>query len=145
MKKVIVTSRLPASAETIWPLLTKIETLRYIAAPLATFTPRTDDAIWQEGATLQFRLRLFGFLPMGMHTIHVRRFDASTHSVYTEETNRWVPVWNHTITLAPAPDGTTLYTDIVAIDAGPRSGLISLWSRWFYRHRQRRWHRLLQA
>lgn len=145
MKKVAVTSTFPATIQVIWPLLTNIKTLQYIASPLATFIPLSSDTTWRENTTLRFRLRIFGFIPMGVHTIHVRRFDSSAHIVQTEESNRWVPVWNHTILLEPSINDSVLYTDLIEIDAGWRSTIVCIWSKWFYRHRQQKWRKLLRT
>lgn len=146
MQRITITSTFPAAAEAIWPLLARMDTLQYIAAPLAFFTPISPagEELWQENTSMQFRLRILGFIPMGIHTIYVRRFDADSHTVYTEESNRLVPVWNHTIRLEAMGDAVTRYTDIVDIHARWRTGMVALWSRWFYRHRQRKWRRLLQ-
>lgn len=145
MKRVVVTSVFPADMDTIWNRLTRVETLQYIAAPLATFTPLSEDTAWEESASMLFRLRIFGFVPLRVHRIHVRRFDSDEHVVHTEESNRWVLMWNHTILLKPANDDSTAYTDIIDIEAGWRTGFVSLWSRWFYRHRQRKWRKLLRS
>lgn len=165
-KTVTIGTVLPAGPEEVWARLTRVETLQYIAAPMASFVPvgpsgeplkiASDggdlpevpplaDAQdrWQPGATMRYRLRVFGVIPMGVHTIQVRVFDGDAYRVFTEEGNRMVPVWRHTIVLVPEGVGATRYVDAVEIGAGWRTGVVAWWARMFYRHRQRRWVKLL--
>ncbi len=146
-RTISVSSILPAAADRIWSLLTRVETLQYIAAPYATFTPvgRSKALIFKEGETTQFRLYLFGFVPLGIHTIYMRRFDRAAYSVDTEESSKGIPVWNHSISLVPREKGTVYYTDEVTIGAGFMTGIVCLWGRLFFRHRQRKWKKLLSG
>lgn len=146
-RTVFVSSVFPAAANQVWDRLTRVETLQYIAAPYATFVPldRGKELIWKEGETTRFRLYLFGLMPLGVHTIHMRRFDRETYSVYTEENSRALPVWNHSISIVPLGEESACYTDEVTIGAGFMTGIVSLWSRLFFRHRQRKWKRLLSG
>lgn len=144
-KCISISSCFPAKADVIWELLQKIETLQYIAAPYAYFR-RTDpsaDMIWREKAVFHFKLRIFGFIPVSLHTIQINTFDRATYLVKSTESNRFVSVWKHTIILKPGDDGTTGYTDEVEIGAGFLTSMISLWSKFFYKHRQKKWRRLL--
>jgi hypothetical protein len=90
------TSVFPASRKTIFENLLKLETLQYIAFPYATFTPLDVDFSfkWGVGTTSSYKFKLFGFLPMGTHTIRIERFDEKT-GVSSKEGNKFVPVWNH--------------------------------------------------
>ena len=81
---------------------------------------------------------------MGIHTIRIVEFCGEKHRIVSNENNRHIPVWNHTITLKTAGDGTTHYEDVVEIGAGWKTNIISAWSKMFYRHRQKRWHKLLE-
>jgi len=142
---VCVSSILPAPADVIWDKLGNIETLRYIAAPYAYFTPEDKAGmIWREGETARFYLKLFGFLSFGIHTINVVQFDKNTYSIYTNEHNKSVPVWNHRIILEKTDDGRTQYTDEVEICAGWKTVCVYWWSVLFYKHRQRKWLQLLR-
>lgn len=145
-KTVSVSSILPATLEQIWERIVKVETLQYVAAPYATFIPvnRGKALIWQEGEAAQFKLYLFGFLPLGVHTIRVRRFDRAAGMISTEEGNRHVPIWNHEIYIRSLEEGVH-YTDTVTIGAGWKTGIVYAWSKLFYRHRQKKWLRLLMG
>ncbi|MCP2040530.1 ligand-binding SRPBCC domain-containing protein [Neisseria sp. HSC-16F19] len=51
--------------------------------------------------------------------------------------------WRHTITIVPQGQGC-LYRDTVEIDAGILTGLVGMFAKAFYRHRQKRWQQLVQ-
>lgn len=144
MKK---TSVFPFSADVIWGRLRHLNTLQHIAKPFASFIPldSTTNPLWQEGETLRLRLRLFGFLSLGVHTIRVLRLDSSTYEIETHEHNAFVPVWNHRITLEPLDNGHTRYTDEVELFSPYATGVVKIWAQAFYAHRQRQWVTLLQA
>jgi ligand-binding SRPBCC domain-containing protein len=135
---------LPAPPETIWRRLSRVETLRYITFPYMVFSSAdgTAETEWRAGMTARFRLRLFGIIPLGIHTIRIQKFDHSAYTVQSCEHNRLVTRWNHTITLVPL-DGSTHYTDEADVYAGRLTGVVRFWSTQFYRHRQKRWRKLL--
>ena len=137
-------SLFPASWEEVFARLQRLETLQYIAAPYATFTPVEKNAglSWKDGATSSYRFRLFGFIPFGVHTIRIERFD--WNGIQSREHNPHVPVWDHLITLEDMGEQTK-YTDEVEIHAGWKTVFIWLWAKSFYAHRQRKWIRLLQT
>ena len=134
----------PASREEVFQKLQRLETLQYIAKPYAAFEPvGTDTAVWTVGSTSSYRFHLFGTIPYGTHTIHIVRFDPD--GISSREGNEHVPVWNHDITLIPIDDSHTEYTDRVEIKAGWKTVFVWLWANAFYRHRQRKWIRLLKG
>ncbi len=138
-KVVYKSSIFPADIDCVFSLLRNLETLQYIAKPYASFTPigGNSNIRWEEGQTISFKFKLFCFVPYGTHTIHV--IDFSKHSIYTNESNTHVPVWNHKILLNALPDGTTEYSDEVEIGAGWKTIFVWLWAKCFYSHRQKRW------
>lgn len=109
----------PAAKEEVYTKLLKLETLQYITYPYATFEPINGETelIWQENSSSTFSFRLFGIIPFGIHTIKVIRFGLE-NGIFTNETNTYVPVWNHEIILEELDENTTKYTDIVEIEAG---------------------------
>ena len=137
------TSVFPASRETVFENLRKLETLQYIASPFATFEPVEDaGAVCAEGEISSYQLRLFGIIPFGNHTIRIIRF--SPDGISSREGNEHVPVWDHDITLVNLNDDHTEYTDRVEIHAGWKTVFVWLWANVFYAHRQRKWIRLLE-
>ncbi len=145
-KTVIKTSVFPATEQEVFEKLKAIQTLQYIAAPYATFTPvnASEEFVWQAGKTFSFRFKLFGIIPFGVHSINVIEFDETTARIYTKEKNPHVPVWNHLILLKPLDDNRLQYTDEVEILAGWKTPFVALWAKSFYAHRQRKWLRLLR-
>ena len=137
------TSVFPAPRDEVLSRLQRLETLQYIAAPYATFTPvsETADFRWETGAFSEYRFKLFGIIPFGIHTIRIERFDQD--GIQSRERNRHVPVWDHLILLKDLGDRTE-YTDEVVIRAGWKTVFVRLWAGAFYAHRQRKWIRLLR-
>ena len=136
--KIIKTSIFPDTAENIFKKLKNIKTLRYIAFPYASFEPcgGNEKIVWEKGKVYEFHLKLFYVIPLGVHKIKV--IDFSQNSIYTNEGNKFVPVWNHHIYLKPLNNGHTEYTDEVEINAGRKTIFVYLWARLFYAHRQRK-------
>ncbi len=138
------TSVFPADRHTVFGMLRRLDTLQRIARPYMFFAPaeKSRGAVWEEGKTSSYRLRLFGIIPLGTHTIRVIRFSESG-GICTREGNRHVPVWNHEIELKALPGGKCEYTDRVEIGAGWKTPFVFWWAKRFYSHRQRRWIRIL--
>lgn len=134
----------PAAKDEVFTRLRRLETLRYIAKPYATFTPTdgNDDLTWEAGRVFSFCFHMFGFMPLGVHTIHVIAF--SEDGVLTHESNPFVPIWNHRIILHTIDAACTGYTDEAEIGAGWKTPFVYLWAKAFYAHRQRKWRRLLK-
>ncbi|CDZ75627.1 hypothetical protein ING2D1G_1490 [Peptoniphilus sp. ING2-D1G] len=144
-------SLLPGSKTEVFTKLLDINTLKYIAKPMMSFeavkdfNSFTDDNFsWAEGKIYKFQLKIFGIIPLGVHTIKVIDFNRENYKIYTHEGNPLVPVWNHRIILKEVDSNTILYTDEVELYAGWKTCFIYLWSKIFYAHRQRRWLKLLE-
>jgi len=144
-KTVIKTSLFPASKSIVFGEIKKLSTLQYIAFPYAAFMPVNgqNDLIWQSGEIFDFRFRLFGIIPLGIHRIAVVDFDEES-GIYTKEGNKHVPVWNHRIIIEPTDRNTVRYTDEVEINAGWKTPFVYLWAKQFYSHRQKKWIKLLK-
>ena len=137
------TSVFPAPRDVVFQKLQRPETLQTIAKPYAAFEPADSTAaVWTAGSMSFWRLRLFGFIPLGTHTIRIVRFDPE--KISSREGNRHVPVWNHDILLTLIDGNRTEYTDRVEIRAGWKTIFIWLWAKAFYAHRQRKWIMLLR-
>ncbi|MCR4860017.1 MAG: hypothetical protein K5910_05075 [Bacteroidales bacterium] len=143
---IIRKSTFPAGTEEIWTRLQSLDSLQRVAAPFATFKPLGDrqDIQWKEGCSFALHLRIFGMIPLGIHTIRIVSLDQEILEIRSEESNPHVPVWNHLITLGHIDGRNTEYTDKVDIEAGWKTPLIYLWARSFYAHRQRKWIRILK-
>jgi hypothetical protein len=144
--RVFVESVLPATTDSVWAALQRTETLQRVAAPVLHFRPTEPGGLparWSEGCEATLRLLLFGVLPLGRHTIRIVMVDRDRGEIRTRETGVMTPVWNHTIRIAPVGDRRTRYSDEVELHAGVRTPLVWLFAQFFYRHRQRRWRKLL--
>lgn len=135
----------PADIDTIFQFLTDLKTLQYVASPYAEFVPidAEQDLKWKEGQTFSFRFKIFFLIPYGTHTIHV--VDFKKDGIYTNETNTHVPIWNHRIVLKDNGNGTTDYSDEVEIGAGRKTLIVWCWANAFYRHRQKKWLKLIKS
>ena len=134
----------PANRNEVFQQLQKIETLQFVAAPFASFKPVNDEQalVWEEGTEASFYFKLFSFIPFAVHTIKIEKFDENS-GIVSKESNRYVPVWNHHISLGYIDEQHTEYTDIVEIEAGWQTIFVYLWACCFYSHRQRKWIKLL--
>lgn len=143
-KIVYVKNTFPSDIDSIFKLLTDVKTLQYIASPYASFKLIGDDKelVWSEGRTFSFLFKMFCFIPYGTHTIKVINFNKD--EIYTNESNTHVPIWNHRIKLIDNGNGTTDYSDEVEIGAGWKTFIVWLWANCFYKHRQRKWLKLIK-
>lgn len=121
--------------------------LEYIASPLVHFTPVDAGGFpprWSEG-TWRVRLRLLGLLPFGEQAI-VISFPEVPRGLAIRDAgySALIPVWDHRITLE-AVAGGVCYRDQLEVRAGLLTPLVWLFAQVFYRHRQRRWRRLVAA
>lgn len=149
---VTLSTDLDAPAARVWREVRTPRLLRYVAAPLQTFEPVQPPAWpeeWHAGA-YEVRLRLLGVLPLGAHWI-VISFPAGEETpgregfeLHDRGHGRLARTWNHRITVQALPDGRTRYSDRVDVRAGPLTPLVWLFAQVFYRHRQRRWRRLVR-
>ena len=137
------TSVFPENQSHVFALLQRFDTLAYIARPYASFhsTDGQSEPVWEVGRSFSFDFKMFGFIPLGVHVIHVMEFDPD--NIYTNEGNPFCPVWNHRIILKETADGKTEYTDEVEIGAGGKTPFVYLWAKAFYSHRQKKWLKLL--
>src|SRR5690606_25258755 len=129
-------SKMPAPAWQVRSLARKSSTLLYVTRGLlgfsgfAQFPPE-----WNEGSTLETRLRFFGVLPAWKHEIAFERVGDSDCVVLTREGGGLVPVWNHLIQVQAVDDHHCVYTDDVEIKAGLLTPFVWLYSHVFYRYR----------
>ncbi|MFO7705424.1 MAG: hypothetical protein R6V43_09860, partial [Halopseudomonas sp.] len=103
------------------------------------------DSDWVVGKTYALRLSLFGFLPAGEHRITLASIDREANLIESKESGLLSPVWNHTIRFHPLGEGKLHYTDEIEIQAGLLTGIVWAFAHLFYRHRQRRWKKLLRS
>lgn len=122
--------------------------LQYVAAPMVQFDPVEPLSFpeqWEERDYL-VRVTLFGFIPFGKQTISIS-VPTNTPDLIELRDNghsKLIRKWDHRILLHPV-EGGTHYTDRVEIEAGILTPFIWAFASVFYRHRQRRWRKLIKA
>jgi hypothetical protein len=141
-------TRLDAPIERVWEELQTTRLLVHVAAPMVRFTPIEPAALperWREGR-YRVRMKLFGVLPAGSQVIAISIVQADERQRYVLRDNgagALARTWDHVITLEALPDGATRYRDRVEVRAGVLTPVVWLFAQAFYRHRQRRWRRLV--
>jgi hypothetical protein len=134
--------------EQLWEEISRPSSLKFVSAPLLHFESLVEgelDNEWAAGKTYTLRLYLFGFLPAGRHNITIASIDRNANIIESKERGTLSPVWNHTIRFHPLEGGKLHYTDEIEIRAGLLTVIIWAFAHLFYRHRQRRWKKLLQS
>src|SRR5262249_8171306 len=97
---------------------------------------------WSEGLTLQWKVFVFGVIPMGVHTVHLEKVDQSNYEIHSREHDPLIARWDHVISIKPLDDSRSLYRDNIEIDACILTLLVWAWPNWLCGHRQRRWRAL---
>jgi len=146
---VSLSTTLECTPEQVWERLQTSALLLHVAAPLIRFTPTgcaPFPALWTPGE-YRARMWLFGVIPIGWQAvvIGVPPADGDTRFLRDNGYGPLIRRWDHWISIAPGPDGTTHYTDRVTIEAGLLTPLIAAFARVFYAHRQRRWRALARS
>jgi hypothetical protein len=144
--KITVRSVFDCSPDFVWETVQTSELLLQVTRPLMRIEPAAGVSFperWQEGKSVSCQLYLFGFLPLGGHTIRFERIDPQSRQIQSNESGQLVRSWLHRIEVAPAEGGRALYCDEVEIDAGLLTPLVAAFARVFYGHRQRRWKKLI--
>lgn len=140
-----LTTRLPASADRVWQELRKPALLEHVAAGRLRFVPIEPPALpehWQDG-DYRVALRGFGWLPLGEQVISIRIRDED-RTLHDRGSSRFFRRWDHRISVEPDGPDATRYTDSVEFDAGILDPLLLPLVKDFFRHRQRRWRRLVE-
>jgi hypothetical protein len=145
--RVAVRSVLKCPADLVWDRVQASATLQEVIQPLLWIKPSDGAGFperWQEGESVTCRMYLFGCVPLGGHTIRFDRIDPQTRQIQTKEAGRLVRRWRHRIEVAPADDGSALYSDEVDIDCGLLTPVVWWFAGVLYRHRHRRWKQLIR-
>jgi len=142
-----ISTYLPCSNEQLWAKIVEPKSLQYVASPILKFIPigkNSFDKEWEVKRDYVLKLYLFGFLPLGNHTIRLINIDRSENKIESTESGLLARVWNHTIQFQEIEENRIYYTDTIEIKAGILTPMIWSFAQLFYRHRQRRWRKLLK-
>ena len=113
-----------------------------VAAPLISARDVGDRPIgdrWSEGE-YRIAMKLFGLVPIGWQAIIIE-FPQSDDQELVLRDRGYGPmlrIWDHRISVSPAPDGGTRYTDSLRLDAGIMTPIAAMLVAQFFKHRQRR-------
>lgn len=103
------------------------------------------EAEWQVNRPYSLKLYLLKFIPLGEHTITLVKIDRERNRIISRESGQLATVWNHVFSFREVEPGLVRYTDEIEIKAGWLTPAIWLFAHLFYRHRQRRWKKLLKS
>lgn len=124
--------------------LKKSKSLVYVAKPMLVFAHYNKNEfpkIWVE-EKYPVSLHMFGFIPLGKHWVDIT-IDEKLKQLKDDGRGKLVRQWNHNIYANEADNGKTLYVDIVNIKANVLTPFVALFAYKFYRHRQRRWEKII--
>jgi hypothetical protein len=131
----------------MWDELQKVSSLMHVASPILKFTPQEHCSLpkqWALGIAYKLKLSFFGVIPLGNHAIELVEINEEERRIVTNEHGRLARVWNHTIRIEALDDQTIYYSDEIEIKAGLLTAPTWLFAHLFFRHRQRRWKKLLE-
>lgn len=136
----------------VWQEVQKSKLLNYVVSPLIKFTPIQPDqfpTVWADGKYL-VHMKLLGLFPLGKQWIVISHQTPTTTSNQMYELlddgyGDLISKWRHLISIQETSDGRTHYTDTIEVDAGIITFAVWIYANIFYRHRQRRWQKLVKA
>lgn len=136
-----------ADIDVFWSKLKDPTSLYFVALPIISFDG-IDDVThgehWKEGETYQLPMRYFGRIPAGSQSVRMMTVNDGARLIVTDESGGVARKWIHTMELTQLGNGQVRYRDTLEIQAGMKTPFLWLFVQLFYRHRQRRWHELLQ-
>ena len=147
MDPIRISTTLRAPIDTIWHEVGRPALLQYVARGRLTFHPVDPPEFperWAEGS-FRVALRGFGVIPLGWQEIGISfpEVPAPGRSVRDLGRSPLFKVWDHTIILKPEGETATRYTDEIRFETWLPMMLARPIVSDFYRHRQRRWARLV--
>ena len=121
--------------------------MQFVSSPILSFREKKEGDLageWQVNRLYLLKLYLLKFIPLGEHRITLVNIDKDENRIISHENGQLATVWNHVISFREIEPGTVYYTDEIEIRAGFLTPAIWLFAHLFYRHRQRRWKKLLR-
>jgi hypothetical protein len=145
--KITVTSIFDLSFETTRQLIFQPATMRTVAQPVMQFkaiSPAQLPKQWQANEIYRIKLYAFGFVSLGWYDIKIE-IDKDEKDVCIGRDRghgQAINVWNHAIIIERRGDKTR-YSDEVDVHAGIFTPLVAGFAKLFYRHRQKRWKKII--
>lgn len=99
---------------------------------------------WIPGTAYEVRSFMFSVIPVGTRTTLIESVDDRTMTIQSREHGEiGLKKWDHLIAVKPEKDGSR-YSDTIEIEASVFALLYLCYAARFYRHRQRKWRRLVK-
>ena len=143
-----ISTTLNCTDDELWEKVMQPATWKFISNPLLRIEASDEltlDDEWKTNKPYRFRIYLFRVIPLGNHTIKLIEIDKSNNLIRSRETGTMAKTWNHIISFETIDDEYVRYTDEIDIKSGILTIPIWLFANIFYRHRQRRWKKLLKT
>jgi hypothetical protein len=144
--KATISTVIHANGDTMWEELQKTSSLIYVASPIIKFKSQDGAELppkWGVGREYPLRIYAFHIIPLGKHYIVVKSIDAKNKEIFTNELGSLTKTWDHLVSVERLNENMIKYTDEIEIKAGMLTVFIWMFAQIFYRHRQRKWKRLL--
>lgn len=146
--KVRVSTQFACTEDELWQKIAEPSSLQVVSSPILRFVQQNEadlEAEWQVNRPYSLKLYLLKFIPLGEHTITLVKIDRERNRIISRESGQLATVWNHMISFYEVEPWLVHYTDEIEIKAGWLTPAIWLFAHLFYRHRQRRWKKLLKS
>ncbi len=141
-RKLTISSHIPMSIDAAWANVQTPALLQFITKGMIRFRAVNGrlPLKWQQGSTYGVRMYIFGFVPFGgTHYLKIDKIDETQHQIETIEWDNSAKVWNHHVRLESQNAGWIFYEDAITIYGGWMTAFITLFAKYFYLHRQKRW------
>ena len=133
---------------TAWEKVQTVALLEFVAKGKLRFKPLDNKfpEIWKQGSVAKTMMYLYGVIPFGgVHTLIIEKIDHENKVIQSKEWDDSAKVWNHRISMKKLSDFSIHYEDEIIIYGGLLTGIISIWAKLFYKHRQKRWQLIAQG
>jgi hypothetical protein len=143
--QVTVSSRLKLDADTVWDAAKRSKTLGYVLRGLLHYrTPMSLPRVWRAGQTVRLRFYLLGMIPWLSQTIHLIRVDERRREIWTEAASEVLVHWRHVLKVEAIDEQRCRVTDRIDFHAAGLTLPVWFAAHLLYRHRHRRWKRLVR-
>lgn len=146
MKTIEISTFLSAPHETVIDHVERSELLQYITRGMIRFKPIDPPEFPERWAPGKYRAKMYwkGFLPVGWQVVQIEAQPVK-NGVWSIRDNGYgglIKTWDHMIEIS-AKDGGTHYVDRIDVEAGILTPFVAIFAKLFYKHRQKRWRRLV--
>lgn len=146
MTSIEISTVLNAPAETVYEHAQTSQLLHYVTRGVLSFHPIDPPEFperWRDGE-YKTGMRWKGVLPIGWQVIRIET-QPVRGDVRSLRDNGYGPLirkWDHMIEIRPVDAGCS-YVDRLDLEAGLLTPVVAAFASRFYRHRQKRWRRLV--